>query len=234
MSQKRYTFPLFSGLTRFLAFAVHLAALAGPEVDLAVWVFLRVGKTRYSGSQSLTHISSVRTIEMTLESSASSQVDLHRKHHQVVVGDEEEAAVEMAVRQRQHHPYCSASGSQPGCSLRAAGKGSPRRAPLVVGPLVQFIYAEAWTTRAGAAISSGYGKQALKKKLLHIGGGGKPDGFGPFVLSPAWCHAGFLRKDLPSSKASGLIFSMIIPLSKSLRVKRCLTRFALKSRFAAV
>jgi len=33
--------PLFSGLTLFLAFAVHLAALAGPEADLAVWVFLR-------------------------------------------------------------------------------------------------------------------------------------------------------------------------------------------------
>ena len=35
-----------SGLTLFLAFAVHLAALAGPEADLAVWVFLRVAKTR--------------------------------------------------------------------------------------------------------------------------------------------------------------------------------------------
>ena len=30
----------------FLAFAVHLAALAGPEADLAVWVFLRATKTR--------------------------------------------------------------------------------------------------------------------------------------------------------------------------------------------
>ena len=38
---------LFYGLTLlFLAFAVHLAALAGPEPDLAVWVFLRVVKTR--------------------------------------------------------------------------------------------------------------------------------------------------------------------------------------------
>ena len=35
-----------SGLTLFLAFAVHLAALAGPEADLAVWVFLRATKTR--------------------------------------------------------------------------------------------------------------------------------------------------------------------------------------------
>ena len=37
---------LFPGLALFLAFAVHLAALAGPEADLAVWVFLRVAKTR--------------------------------------------------------------------------------------------------------------------------------------------------------------------------------------------
>ena len=52
----------------------------------------------------MTHIRSVRTIEVTLERSASWQVDLHRQHHQVVIGDEEEAAVqwgtkvEMAVR----------------------------------------------------------------------------------------------------------------------------------------
>ena len=50
---------------------------------------------------------------------------------------------------------------------------------LVVGPLVQVVYAEAWTTRAGAAMSSGYGKQVPKKKLCHIGGGDKPDGFDP-------------------------------------------------------
>ena len=41
ISQKRHMWSLFSGLTLFLAFAVHLAALAGPEADLAVWVFLR-------------------------------------------------------------------------------------------------------------------------------------------------------------------------------------------------
>ena len=41
----------------------------------------------------------------------------------------------------------------------------------VVGSLVKVAYAEAWTTRAGAAMSSGYGKQVLKKKLWHIGGG---------------------------------------------------------------
>ena len=35
-----------SGLTLFLAFAVHLTALAGSEADLAVWVFLRATKTR--------------------------------------------------------------------------------------------------------------------------------------------------------------------------------------------
>ena len=41
MSQKRHMLSLFSGLTLFLAFAFHLAALAGPEAGLAVWVFLR-------------------------------------------------------------------------------------------------------------------------------------------------------------------------------------------------
>ena len=49
----------------------------------------------------------------------------------------------------------------------------------VVGPLVKVVYAEAWTTRAGAAMSSGYGKQVLKKRLRHIWGGDKPDGFDP-------------------------------------------------------
>ena len=48
----------------------------------------------------------------------------------------------------------------------------------VIGALVKVVYAEAWTTRAGAAMSSGYGKQVPKKKLCHIGGGDKPDGFG--------------------------------------------------------
>ena len=50
---------------------------------------------------------------------------------------------------------------------------------LVVGPLVKVVYAEAWTTRAGAAMPSGYGKQVLKKKMCHIGDGDKPDGFDP-------------------------------------------------------
>ena len=50
---------------------------------------------------------------------------------------------------------------------------------LVVGPLVQIVHAEAWTTRAGAAMASGYGKQVLRKKLLHIWSGDKPDGFDP-------------------------------------------------------
>ena len=49
----------------------------------------------------------------------------------------------------------------------------------VVGSLVKVVYAEAWTNRAGAAMSSGYGKQVPKKKLCHIGGGDKPDGFDP-------------------------------------------------------
>ena len=45
----------------------------------------------------------------------------------------------------------------------------------VVGALVKVVYAEAWTTRAGAAMSSGYGKQVPKKKLCHVGDGDKPD-----------------------------------------------------------
>ena len=49
----------------------------------------------------------------------------------------------------------------------------------VVGALVKVVYAESWTNRAGAAMSSGYGKQVLKKKLCHIGGGDKPGGFDP-------------------------------------------------------
>ena len=49
----------------------------------------------------------------------------------------------------------------------------------VVGALVKVVYAEAWTNRAGAAMSSGYGKQVPKKKLCHIWGGDKPDGFDP-------------------------------------------------------
>ena len=48
-----------------------------------------------------------------------------------------------------------------------------------VGALVKVVYAGAWTTRAGAAMSSGYGKQVLKKKLCHIRGGDKPDRFDP-------------------------------------------------------
>ena len=50
---------------------------------------------------------------------------------------------------------------------------------LVVGPWVKTVYDESWTVRAGAAMSSGYDKQVLKKKLCHIGGGDKPDGFDP-------------------------------------------------------
>lgn len=49
----------------------------------------------------------------------------------------------------------------------------------VIVQLAKEVYQEAWTTRAGAAMSSGYGKQVLKKKLCHIGDGDKPDGFDP-------------------------------------------------------
>ena len=53
MPQKRHMLPLLSGLTRgILAFAVHLAALAGPEAGLSVWVFLWAVKTRKSALDS--------------------------------------------------------------------------------------------------------------------------------------------------------------------------------------
>ena len=104
-------------------------------------------------------------------------------------------------------------------------------------------------------MSSGYGRQVLKKELCRIGGGDKPDGFDPsacqtyrdidqfliepdeekffdatkaYVVTCAWCHAGLQRRALRNSKASGPIFSMIIPLSKSLRVKKFSALFALK------
>ena len=48
-----------------------------------------------------------------------------------------------------------------------------------VGSLFKVVYAEEWTTRAGAAMSSGYGKQVPKKKLFHIWGGDKPGGYDP-------------------------------------------------------
>ena len=117
-SQKRCMWSLFSGLkpsswhlkargrgTRG-ALKLYLAALARAEADLRCGSFFGWVKP---GSQSLAHRKSVRTIEVTLGRSASWQVDLHRQHHQVVVGDVEEAAVqwetkvEMAVRQLQHH-----------------------------------------------------------------------------------------------------------------------------------
>ena len=47
----------------------------------------------------------------------------------------------------------------------------------VAGALVKVVYAEAWATRAGETMSSGYGKQVPKKKLCHVGDGDKPDGF---------------------------------------------------------
>ena len=75
---------------------VHLAALvlAGPEADLAVWVFRSFFGWLKPGSQFLTHRKSVRTTEVTLDRSASWQAKIHRLRHQVVVvGDEEGGAV---------------------------------------------------------------------------------------------------------------------------------------------
>ena len=49
-------------------------------------------------SQSLTHRKSVRTIEVTLDRSASWRAEVHRLLHQVVVGDEEGAAVQWGTQ----------------------------------------------------------------------------------------------------------------------------------------
>ena len=87
-----------------------LAVLVGPEAGLAVCVSFS-GWLKPS-SQSLTHRKPVRTIEVTLDRSASWQAELHRLLHQVVVGDEEESTVqwgtkvEMAgqLQRRRHRP----------------------------------------------------------------------------------------------------------------------------------
>ena len=124
----------------------------------------------------------------------------------------------------------------------------------VVASLVKTVYAEAWTNRAGAAMSSRYGKQVLKKKLCHIGDGDKPDGFDPsacqtyrdidqFLAEPdeemffdaikayvVTCVVSCRVAKEGSQKLQDkwTDFSMIIPLSKSLRVMMFSTRFALK------
>ena len=98
---KTLMLPLFSGLTLFLTLRFTWRPWRGLR---PTWLCKSFSGLVKPGSQSLTHIRSVRTIEVTLERSASWQVDLHRQHHQVVIGDEEEAAVqwgtkvEMAVR----------------------------------------------------------------------------------------------------------------------------------------
>ena len=96
--KKRHMFPLFSGLTLFLAFAVHLAAL-GRDLRPACLCGSFSGLSK-PGGQSLTHRKSVRTIEVALGRSASWQVDLHRQVHQVVVvvGDVEEPAVQWGTK----------------------------------------------------------------------------------------------------------------------------------------
>ena len=106
-------------------------------------------------------------------------------------------------------------------------------------------------------MSSGYGKQVLKKKLCHIGGGDKPDGFDPSAYQTYRDEDQFLTDeenlfDAIKAYVATCVVSCRVskegssklqdkrsdfldddPLSKSLRVKRCLALFALKSRFAA-
>ena len=90
MSQKRHMLPLFSGLTLFLAFAVHRWSWRGPRPTWLCGSFS--GQTK-PGSQSLTHRKPVRTIEVTLDRSASWQAEVRRLLH-LVAGDEEGAAVQ--------------------------------------------------------------------------------------------------------------------------------------------
>ena len=101
---KRRMLPLFSGLTLFLAFAVHWRSWRGPR---PAWLCGSFFGWLKPGSQSLTHRKSVRTIEVALDRSASWQADLRRLPHLEVAGDEEAAVqwetkeVEVAV-QLQH------------------------------------------------------------------------------------------------------------------------------------
>ena len=84
----------------------------------------------------------------------------------------------MGAVQLQHHlPLRLGRGANWGALLKQRKKEV--QDAFVVGPLVKVVYAEAWTSRAGGAMPSGYGKQVLKKKLCHIGGGDKQDGFDP-------------------------------------------------------
>ena len=86
---------------------------------------------------------------------------------------------EMAVQLQHRRPLRLGPRGASRAALLEQRKKSEVQDEVVVGALVKVVYAEAWTTRAGAAMSSGYGKQALKKKLCHDGGGDKPDGFDP-------------------------------------------------------
>ena len=96
MPQKRHMLPLFSGLTLFLAFAVHWRSWRGPR---PAWLCGSFSGWLKPGSQSLTHRKSVRTIvELTLDRSASWQEDLRRLRHLEVVVDEEGAAVQWGAQ----------------------------------------------------------------------------------------------------------------------------------------
>ena len=86
MSQNATLFSLFSGLTLFLAFAVHWRSWRSPRPTWLCGSFFGWPKP---GSQSLTHRKPVRTIEVALDRSESWQADLRRLPHLEVAGDEE-------------------------------------------------------------------------------------------------------------------------------------------------
>ena len=88
--------PLFSGLTLFLAFAVHWRPWRGPR---PAWLCGSFSGWLRPGSQSLTHRKSVQTIEVSLDRSAAWQEDLRRlRHLEEVVVDEEGAAVQWGAQ----------------------------------------------------------------------------------------------------------------------------------------
>ena len=120
---------------------------------------------------------------MALGRSASWQAEVRRLCHLEVVGDEEVTRCNGGLSGGDGGAAATPPTAPPRGSSRAALLEQRKKPEVqdaaVVGSLVKLVYAEAWTTRAGAAMSSGYGKQVLKKKLCHIGGGDKPDGFDP-------------------------------------------------------
>ena len=111
----------------------------------------------------------MRTIEVTLDRSESWQAEVRRLRHLEVVGDEEGTAVQWGGSGGDGGAAATPPTAPPRGASRAVlleQRKKEAHGASVIGALVKEVYAEAWTTRAGAAMSSGYGKQVPKKMLL--------------------------------------------------------------------